>query len=89
MVSRVELVSTELGVLEVNVFCGCVTVLTHVLTVSHQKSKIFLPPIPGSRAFGTPARWRYNPVSSFWNRGSREGMIGGGQGAGGGAGVNE
>lgn len=37
-----------------------------MLTVSHQKSRIFLPPIPGSKAFGTPARWLYKPVSSFW-----------------------
>lgn len=39
-----------------------------MLTVSHQKSRIFLPPIPGSRALGTPARWLYSPVVSFWGR---------------------
>lgn len=41
---------------------------THMLTVSHQKSRIFFPPMPGSRAFGTPLRWPYKPVSSFWEQ---------------------
>lgn len=40
--------------------------ITHMLTVSHQKSRIFFPPIPGSKAFGTPLRRLYRPVSSFW-----------------------
>lgn len=40
--------------------------VTHMLTVSHQKSRIFFPPIPGSKAFGTPLRRLYRPVSSFW-----------------------
>lgn len=42
-----------------------------MLTVSHQKSRIFLPPMPGSKAFGTPLRWLYKPVSSFWERRSK------------------
>lgn len=42
-----------------------------MLTVSHQKSRIFLPLIPGSKALGTPVRWLYKPVSSFWERRSK------------------
>lgn len=44
---------------------------THMFTVSHQKSRIFLPPMPGSRALGTPARWLYRPVVSSWGRATR------------------
>lgn len=40
--------------------------ISHVFTVSHQKSRIFFPPTPGSKALGTPVRWPYKPVSSFW-----------------------
>ena len=42
-----------------------------MLTVSHQKSRIFLPPTPGSKALGTPVSWLYKPVSSFWERRSK------------------
>lgn len=47
---------------------GPLVTLTYTLTVSHQKSRIFFPPVPGSKAFGTPVRWLYKPVSSFWER---------------------
>lgn len=41
---------------------------TYVLTVSHQKSRIFFPPTPGSNAFGTPARCVYKPVTSYCHK---------------------
>ena len=38
----------------------------YMLMASHQKSKIFLPPTPGSRALGIPSSEQYLPETSFW-----------------------